>query len=74
MDIEKQFEERFSRITLPDGQKLTSAEPEIVYGCVINNDFAKITLILPDDSPLRGSLPAQVESEIKKIQQMKELQ
>ena len=71
MDIEKQFEEAFARITLPDGQTLPSAEPEIVHGCVINNDFAKITLILPEDSPLRGSLPAQVEAEIKQIQQIK---
>ena len=70
MDIEKQFEEAFSRITLPDGQTLPSAEPEIVHGCVINNDFAKITLILPEDSPLRGSLPAQVEAELKQIQQI----
>jgi len=70
MDIEKQFEEAFSRITLPDGQPLPNAEPEIVHGCVINNDFAKITLILPEDSPLRGSLPAQVEAELKQIQQI----
>ncbi len=70
MDIEKQFEEAFSRITLPDGQKLPRSEPEIVHGCVVNNDFAKITLILPEDSPLRGSLPAQIEAEIKKIQQI----
>ena len=67
MDIEKQFEEVFSKITLDNGQPLVSVEPEIVHGCVVNNDFAKITLILPDDSPLRGSLPAQVEAEIKKI-------
>ena len=67
MDIEKQFEDAFSRITLPDGHPLPSAEPEIVHGCVINNDFAKITLILPEDSPLRGFLPAQVEAEINKL-------
>jgi len=70
MDIEKQFEAAFSRITLDNGQPLVSVEPEIVHGCVVNNDFAKITLILPDDSPLRGSLPAQVEAEIKKIEQI----
>ena len=67
MDIEKQFETAFSRITLDNGQPLVSVEPEIVHACVVNNDFAKITLILPEDSPLRGSLPAQVEAEIKKI-------
>ena len=49
---------------------MVSVEPEIVHGCVINNDFAKITLILPEDSPLRGSLPAQIEAEIKKIEQI----
>ena len=70
MDIEKQFEEVFSKITLDNGQPLVSVQPEIVYGCVVNNDFAKITLILPEDSPLRGSLPAQVEAEIKKIEQI----
>ena len=67
MDLERQFEAAFSSITLDNGQPLVSVEPEIVHGCVVNNDFAKITLILPDDSPLRGSLPAQVEAEIKKI-------
>jgi ATP-binding protein involved in chromosome partitioning len=41
-----------------------------VHGCVINNDFAKITLILPEDSPLRGYLPAQVEAEVKQIEQI----
>ena len=70
MDIEKQFEEVFSKINLDNGQPLVSVQPEIVYGCVVNNDFAKITLILPEDSPLRGSLPAQVEAEIKKIEQI----
>ena len=70
MDIEKQFEEVFSKITLDNGQPLVSVQPEIVHGCVVNNDFAKITLILPEDSPLRGSLPAQVEAEIKKIEQI----
>jgi ATP-binding protein involved in chromosome partitioning len=70
MDIEKQFEAAFSRITLDNGQPLVSVEPEIVHGCVVNNDFAKITLILPEDSPLRGSLPAQIEAEIKKVEQI----
>ena len=70
MDLERQFEAAFSSITLDNGQPLVSVEPEIVHGCVVNNDFAKITLILPDDSPLRGSLPAQVEAEIKKIEQI----
>ena len=70
MDIERQFEEVFSKITLDNGQPLVSVEPEIVHGCVVNNDFAKITLILPEDSPLRGSLPAQVEAVIKKIEQI----
>jgi ATP-binding protein involved in chromosome partitioning len=70
MDIERQFEAAFSSIILENGQPLVSVEPEIVHGCVVNNDFAKITLILPDDSPLRGSLPAQVEAEIKNISQI----
>ncbi len=70
MDLEKQFESVFSSITLDNGQPLVSVEPEIVHGCVVNNDFAKITLILPEDSPLRGSLPAQIEAEIKKIEQI----
>ncbi|MBL4824116.1 MAG: Mrp/NBP35 family ATP-binding protein [SAR324 cluster bacterium] len=70
MDIEKQFEAAFSRITLDNGQPLVSVKPEIIHGCVVNNDFAKITLILPEDSPLRGSLPAQVEAEIKQIEQI----
>ena len=70
MDIEKQLEAAFSSIILDNGQPLVSAEPEIVHSCVLNNDFAKITLILPEDSPLRGSLPAQVEAELKQIQQI----
>jgi len=70
MDIERQFEAAFSSITLDNGQPLVSVEPEIVHGCVVNNDFAKITLILPEDSPLRGSLPAQIEAEIKKVEQI----
>ncbi|MBC8259793.1 MAG: Mrp/NBP35 family ATP-binding protein [SAR324 cluster bacterium] len=70
MDIEKQFEAAFSRITLENGQPLVSFEPEIVHACIVNNDFAKITLILPEDSPLRGSLPAQIEAEIKQIEQI----
>ena len=63
MDIEKQFEAAFSRITLDNGQPLVSVKPEIIHGCVVNND-------LPEDSPLRGSLPAQVEAEIKQIEQI----
>ena len=70
MDIEKQFEEAFLRIKLDNGQPLVGVEPEIVHGCVVNNDFAKITLILPENSPLRGSLPTQVEAEIIKIEQI----
>jgi len=74
MDLQKQFETAFSRITLENGQPLVSVEPEIVHGCVVNNDFAKITLILPEDSPLRGYLPAQIEAEIKQIEQIERVE
>ncbi len=63
--LQQQFEEAFGRIQLDDGTSLGSAN--IVYGCVVNNDFAKVTLVLPEGSPLRQSLPARVEAEITQI-------
>ncbi len=63
--LQQQFEEAFGRIQLDDGTSLGQAN--IVYGCVVNNDFAKITLVLPEGSSLRQSLPAQVEAEITQI-------
>ena len=44
MDIERQFEAAFSKITLDNGQPLVSVEPEIVHGCVVNNDLQKSRL------------------------------
>jgi ATP-binding protein involved in chromosome partitioning len=64
--LQQQFEDAFGRIVLDDSGKRLS-DTEIVYGCVVNNDFAKITLILPEGSDFRNTLPGQVEQEVLKI-------
>ena len=64
--LEQQFENALDTITLEgSGQKLM--DTEIIHSCLVNNDFAKITLILPEDSSLRKNLPDQVEKVIKNL-------
>ena len=64
--LEQQFENALDTITLEgSGQKLM--DTEIVHSRLVNNDFAKITLILPEDSSLRKNLPDQVEKVIKNL-------
>ena len=64
--LEQQFENALDTITLEgSGQKLM--DTEIIHSCLVNNDFAKITLILPEDSSLRKNLPDQVEQVIKNL-------
>ena len=64
--LEQQFENALDTITLESsGQKLM--DTEIVHSCLVNNDFAKITLILPEDSSLRKNLPDQVEKVIQNL-------
>ena len=71
--LEQQFENALDTITLEgSGQKLM--DTEIIHSCLVNNDFAKITLILPEDSSLRKNLPDQVEKVIKNLNGLKELQ
>ena len=66
MDLQQQFEATFAAIPYGDsGNNLLEAN--VVYGCVVNDDFAKITIILAEDSPLRHSLPARIESRVKEI-------
>ncbi|MAE17097.1 MAG: ATP/GTP-binding protein [Deltaproteobacteria bacterium] len=61
--LQEQFESALVTVTLPhSGQALT--ETEIVHSCLVSEDFAKFTLVLPEDSPLRGVLPAQIEQAI----------
>ena len=64
--LEQQFENALDTITLEgSGQKLM--DTEIIHSCLVNNDFAKITLILPEDSSLRKNLPDQVEKVIQNL-------
>ena len=64
--LEQQFEKALDTITLEgSGQKLM--DTEIIHSCLVNNDFAKITLILPEDSSLRKNLPDQVEKVIQNL-------
>ena len=61
--LQEQFESVLATITLSNsGQTLT--ETEILHSCLVSDDFAKFTLVLPEDSPLRGALPAQIEKAI----------
>lgn len=66
MDLQQQFESIFSSISYGDTKK-NLLEADVIYGCVINDDFAKVTMILPENSPLRQTLPQQIEEKIKNI-------
>ncbi len=66
MDLQQQFEAAFGRIPFGDSSQ-NILEANIVYGCVVNDDFVKVTLILPENSDLRSSLPELVEMEVKAI-------
>ncbi len=64
--LESKFQQVLSEVIVDDsGQRLT--DTEIVYSCLVNNDFAKITLILPEDSSLRGYLPGRVEQAVQQL-------
>lgn len=67
MDLQQQFESVFSQILYADTGK-NILEADIVYGCVVNDDFAKVTLVLEEGSLLRDTLPAQVEEKVKMIE------
>jgi len=61
--LQEQFENALASVTLPNsGQPIT--ETGIVHSCLVSDDFAKFTLVLAEDSPLRGVLPAQIEQAI----------
>lgn len=64
--LEKQFETQLGSITYDETGR-SILEAEMVHGCVVNKDFAKITLILAETSPLRKTLPAVVEKRIFEI-------
>ena len=61
--LQEQFESVLATITLPNSGQLLS-NTGIVHSCLVSEDFAKFTLVLPEDSPLRGALPAQIEQAI----------
>ena len=63
MDLQQQFESIFSSIPYGD-TKQNLLEADVIYGCVVNDDFAKVTMILPENSPLRQTLPQQIEEKI----------
>ena len=68
--LEKQFEKVLDGIVLED-KEINLIDSEIVHSCLVNNDFAKITLILPADSPLRKELPRKVEAAINQLDAIK---
>ena len=62
--LEQQFATALGGIEVA-GTSLT--ETEIVHSCLVNNDFAKITVILPLESRLRQILPTQIEEAVRAI-------
>ena len=62
--LEQQFKSVLAEIEV-DGRALT--ETEIVHSCVVNNDFAKLTIVLPLESRLRQILPTQIEENIRNL-------
>ena len=68
--LEKQFEKVLDGIVLED-KEINLIDSEIVHSCLVNNDFAKITLILPADSLLRNELPGKVEAAINQLDAIK---
>lgn len=69
-DLQKQFENAFANIVYGDSGK-NLLEADVVHGCVINDDFAKVTIILEENSALRQTLPRQIENRVKEIPQIK---
>ncbi|MGK5092671.1 Mrp/NBP35 family ATP-binding protein [Deltaproteobacteria bacterium TL4] len=66
-DLQEQFIAAFSEIMDADtGKDLT--ETEIIYSCLVNGNFAKVILILPENSPQRESLPPQIEEKLTQIE------
>jgi ATP-binding protein involved in chromosome partitioning len=62
--LEQQFAAALGRIEV-EGKPLT--ETDIVHSCLVNDDFAKLTLVLPLQSRLRQVLPVQIEEEVQSI-------
>ena len=62
--LEQQFTSVLAEIEV-EGRPLT--ETEIVHSCVVNNDFAKFTIVLPLESRLRQILPTQIEENIRNL-------
>lgn len=69
MDLQQKFEIAFQAIPLGDTGK-SILEAGFVHGCLVNDDFAKITLIIPENSPFRKTLPTLVETEVNKIDEI----
>lgn len=68
-DLQQQFVSTFAEIPYGNSGK-NLLEANIVHGCVVNHDFAKVTIILEEGSAFRQSLPAQIEAKIKEIPQI----
>lgn len=66
MDLQQQFENIFANIPYGDNGK-SLLEADVIYGCVVNNDFAKVTLILAEGVPQRKTLPDLIEEGLKSI-------
>ncbi|MBF0280892.1 MAG: P-loop NTPase [SAR324 cluster bacterium] len=69
MDLQQQFEAVFAGIPYGNsGDNLLEAN--VIHGCVVNHDFAKVSIILEEDSALRHSLPSQIEEALKGISEI----
>ncbi len=69
MDLQQQFENIFANIPYGDNG-MSLLEANVIYGCVVNNDFAKVTLILAEGAPQRQTLPGLVEEGLKSLSEI----
>ncbi|MBF0350414.1 MAG: Mrp/NBP35 family ATP-binding protein [SAR324 cluster bacterium] len=67
--LQQKFEQVFNSIKLDDAGKTLLAS-DLIYSCLVNEDFTKITLILPESSSLRKTLPGQIESGLKALDEI----
>ena len=68
-DLQQQFEKIFANIPFGESGK-NILEAEIIYGCLVNDDFVKVTLILAEDSPLRATLPQEIQRQLQVLEQI----
>ena len=63
-NLEQQFHNALSSLQVANRPLV---ETDIIHSCLVNDNFAKITLILPESSRLRETLPAQVKETVSRI-------